>query len=116
MLIRAALWIITFCVPVGAQIATPDKCDHETDSHRRFEKMRILQPVKVRAFNGKTIEWTSEDREGIFTGSFDIAASTSVPTDFAKTFKRGWFWIIYCSFDSHVYAVMHVDLKQIKKK
>jgi hypothetical protein len=89
-------------------------CDHTSNSAKRFDAIRLLPPVKIRAFNGLTIETTFEDSKSITAVSFDISKETVRPGDFGKTFNQGYWWVMYSICDSHVYVVTPVLDKQFK--
>lgn len=91
------------------------QCDHTTNSKARFEAMRILPPVQIRAFNGLSIEATYQDNTSINAVSFDISKDTVRPGDFSKTFKQGYWWLIYDSCDGkYLYTVVPVSKEQMK--
>jgi hypothetical protein len=92
-------------------------CDHTSDSVKRFDAMRILPPVKIRAFNGLSIEATYQDNKSINAVSFDISKDTAMPGDFSKTFNQGLWWIVYDSCDGKfVYVITPVLKEQFVKR
>lgn len=58
-----------------------EECDHVSDSKERFDNVRLLPPIKVRHWNGKQIEFTYEDKKGIYVGSAEVDASSAVEKD-----------------------------------
>lgn len=87
-------------------------CDHTTNSKTRFDNVRITPPVKIRAWNGKLLEVTYEDRLGVYAESFEADRESII--DFTK-YEGKWMWIMYCEKDRHLYLVTPVLPKQLSK-
>lgn len=89
-------------------------CDHITTAKERFDATRLLPPIKIRNYDGRVIEYTYEDRLGVYVGSFAVEADTVLPADFGKKYRIGLWWVIYCIKDNHLYAVHELGPAQKK--
>lgn len=110
-MIKTLLAALVFSSVVFAQ---KPECDHLSTAKERFDHIRVLPPVKVLYFDGLTIEYSHEDRTGLYLGSFKISPSTKLPSDFGKTFKTVAWWMLYCSKDNHLYSAHPLAPEQRK--
>lgn len=110
------LSVFLFCPMIFGQTQNPDiaKCDHITTSNERFELMRISPPSKVTYYDGQKIEFVHSDSKGVYLHTFEIDEDSIIRADFKKNWKTGYWWIIYCARENHIYAISRVDPKQLK--
>lgn len=94
------------------QIAAQDKCDHVSDSIKRFENIRILPPARIVDYTGRQIEVVLKDARSIEVKTMFIDGDTALPKDFAKTYKKGEWWICFCIVEKKVYFIERVEKSQ----
>lgn len=110
--------ILTICILllVASVGIMAQACDHTSNSAERFENMRILPPVQIISFERKTVVYTFSDKYTVYTGAFDVTDDTELDPAFAAEYKKGFWWILYCVKDRHLYVVRRMDPKRMQHK
>jgi hypothetical protein len=113
------LFIFAVSVPigivVGQTIAPPetsvsaDKCDHTSSSRARFAAVRILPPVQVESFDGRTLRVADK----FASETFDVDGTSIV--NLPKDLQGKWFWVMYCEKDRHLYVITELSPDQQKR-
>lgn len=106
--------LVSIALALVCQFDIFAQCDHTSNSKKRFEAMRLLPPITVRAFNGSLIEYTYEDRLGIYVGSFELQRETEIPKDFGATYKKNRYWALFSSCDNYLYILTPLTQEQLK--
>lgn len=96
---------------VKERLVTDSLCDHESNSMRRFEAIRVLPPVQIDMFNGVDLTYRHHDLKWIHI--LNIDNRTVMPERFSKTYREHLWWIVYSKCDNHIYLIAEPTPSQV---
>lgn len=109
------LSVFCACPVIYGQTQKADICDHVSDSAERFALVRLYPPAQVTYYDGQKIEFVFSDRRGVYIHIMNVDETTVLAADFAKRWRQGFWWIIYCEKDKHIYSITRLSRSQIQK-
>ncbi len=92
-------------------LKTEGSCDHESNSMKRFEDIRILPVVRIDMFNGTDLTYRHPDLKGIHI--LNIDKRTAMPDEFSKTYRKRLWWIVYSTCDNHIDLIAEPAPRQL---
>jgi hypothetical protein len=102
--------ILLFVIIIGGAFsAFCQDCDHVSNSEARFENLGMKPLARVTSFDGVTIEYFTEDKQGVHLGKFTVNEKSKFPKNFAKNFKDGFYWLLFCKKDGYLYGVIKAE-------
>lgn len=131
MILRAttlAILFLVFASVVAAQEEYPwptpeptpvprPECDHESNSVRRFQLVRMLPPFQITELKlPESIRYRfRDDVENVWhVGSLTVDEKSAMPANVWREYRERWYWVIYCERDGHVYTLTEVAPGQMK--
>lgn len=105
------IWLTLLFAWFAATIDAQD-CDHPSNIDR-FSHVRVLPPteLKITFFDGKRLDYVLQDNRQTIVGSFEVNEKSIVDKDFARDYRKGKWWVIYCDKDLMVYRIDRYEPK-----
>lgn len=112
---KLLLIILLAAMPVIGQAHS-----HVDDSFERFEVIRLLPPAEIlyleRVEAGWKLEYKLSSKLQIRYGAVTLTKETQIDQEVLTKPKGKLVWLLICSLDDHVYAVVPVLPSQIRRK